>query len=125
MITDGVLDLIEAGVVTNTRKRCDKYLTVTGAALGSKRLFDAVGDREDIYFAPVSYTHAPATLANVGRLCAINSAIEIDLHGQVNAEAADGRLLGAIGGQVDFLRAAAGDDGAAIVALPAQRIVSH
>jgi len=66
MITDGVLDLIEAGVVTNRRKPCDERLTVTGAALGSERLFEAVGEREDIYFAPVSYTHAPATLAKVG-----------------------------------------------------------
>jgi acyl-CoA hydrolase len=125
MITDGVLDLIEAGVVTNRRKHCDTFLTVTGAALGSKRLFDAVGDREDIYFAPVSYTHRPATLAKVGRLCAINSAVEIDLHGQVNAEAANGRRLGAVGGQVDFLRAAAAGGGTATVALPAQRIVSR
>jgi acyl-CoA hydrolase len=124
MITDGVLDLIEAGVVTNRRKPCDERLAVTGAALGSERLFEAVGEREDIYFAPVSYTHAPATLAKVGRLCAINSAVEIDLHGQVGAEAVGGRLLGAVGGQVDFLRAAAAGGGAAIVALPAQRIVT-
>jgi acyl-CoA hydrolase len=125
MITDGVLDLIEAGVVTNRRKGCDQGFSVTGAALGSKRLFDALGEREDVYFSPVSYTHAPATLASVGRLCAINSAVEIDLQGQVNAEAAGGRLLGAVGGQVDFLRAAATCGGTAIVALPAQRIVSH
>jgi acyl-CoA hydrolase len=125
MITDGVLDLIEAGVVTNRRKPRDERLTVTGAALGSERLFEAVGEREDIYFAPVSYTHTPATLADVGRLCAINSAVEIDLHGQVGAEAAGERLLGAVGGQVDFLRAAAGGGGTAIVALPAQRIVTR
>jgi acyl-CoA hydrolase len=125
MITDGVLDLIEAGAVTNRRKPADQNITVTGAALGTKRLFDALGQREDVYFAPVSYTHHPTTLANVGRLCAINSAVEIDLHGQVNAEAAGGRLLGAVGGQVDFLRAAAAFGGTAIVALPAKRIVSR
>jgi acyl-CoA hydrolase len=125
MITDGVLDLIEAGVVTNLRKPADKRLTVTGAALGSTRLFDALGEREDVYFAPVSYTHAPATLANVGRLCAINSAVEIDLSGQVNSESAGGRLLGAVGGQVDFLRAAYASGGRAVVALPARRIVAE
>ncbi len=125
MITDGVLDLIERGVITNRRKPCDKGLTVTGAALGSKRLFDALGSREDIYFAPVSYTHSPSTLQKVGRLCAINSAVEIDLTGQVNAEAAGGRRFGAVGGQVDFLRAARASGGRAIVALPAQRIVDE
>ena len=123
MITDGVLDLIEAGVVTNRRKPSDHGVTVTGAALGSRRLFDALADREDVCFCPVSYTHQPATLASVGRLCAINSAVEIDLHGQVNAEAAGRRRLGAVGGQVDFLRAAAAYGGTAIVALRAERIV--
>jgi acyl-CoA hydrolase len=125
MISDGVLDLIEAGAVTNRHKPSEQGLTVTGAALGTQRLFDALGQREDIVFMPVSFTHAPTTLANVGRLCAINSAVEVDLLGQVNAEAARGRLLGAVGGQVDFLRAAAAGNGTAIVALPASRIVSH
>jgi acyl-CoA hydrolase len=125
MITDGVLDLIEAGVVTNLHKPVDKRLTVSGAALGSRRLFDALAQREDVYFAPVSYTHAPHTLADVGRLSAINSAVEIDLTGQVNSEAAGGRLLGAVGGQVDFLRAANASRGNAIVALPARRIVAE
>ncbi|HEY3019813.1 MAG TPA: acetyl-CoA hydrolase/transferase C-terminal domain-containing protein [Solirubrobacteraceae bacterium] len=123
MISDGVLDLIEAGVVTNARKPADRNLTVTGAALGSTRLFEALGRREEIVFRAVSSTHAPATLANVGRLCAINSAVEIDLSGQANAEAVGGRLLGAVGGQVDFLRAAAAGGGTPILALPAKRIV--
>ena len=84
---------------------------------------DALAGREDVWFCPISYTHQPATLASVGRLCAINSAVEIDLRGQVNAEAAGRRRLGAVGGQVDFLRAAAAYGGTAIVALPAERIV--
>ena len=123
MISDGVLDLIEAGVVTNARKPADRNLTVTGAALGSRRLFEALGRREEIVFRPVSSTHAPATLASVGRLCAINSAVEVDLSGQANAEAVDGRLLGAVGGQVDFLRGAAACGGTPVLALPAKRIV--
>src|SRR5437899_1029107 len=60
MISDGVLDLIEAGVVTNARKPADRNLTVTGAALGSRRLFEALGRREEIVFRAVSSTHAPA-----------------------------------------------------------------
>jgi acyl-CoA hydrolase len=123
MISDAVLDLIEAGVVTNERKPSDTRLTVTGAALGTVRLFNAVAEREDIYFSPTSYTHAPSTLARVGRLCAINSALEVDLLGQVGAESAGGRSLGAIGGQVDFLRAASASGGTAIVAVPSSRIV--
>jgi acyl-CoA hydrolase len=125
MITDGVLDLIEAGAVTGERKPVDRRVAVTGAALGSRRLFDALAAREDISFSPVSYTHAPATLANVGRLCAINSALEIDLTGQANSESIDGRPLGAVGGQVDFLRAAAAAGGTAILALPSTRIVKQ
>jgi acyl-CoA hydrolase len=125
MITDGVLDLIEGGAVTNSRKPTDCRVTVTGAALGSARLFDALDERDDIVFRPITYTHAPATLATVGRLCAVNSAIEIDLAGQANAESLDGRMLGAVGGQVDFLRAAAAGGGRAILALPAKRIVTR
>jgi acyl-CoA hydrolase len=123
MISDGVLDLLDAGVVTNARKPVDRGLTVAGAALGSKRLFTALTHREDVVFRPVSYTHAPATLARVGRLCSINSTLEIDLLGQANAESVAGRQLGALGGQVDFLHAAAACGGTPILALPAKRIV--
>jgi acyl-CoA hydrolase len=123
MISDAVLDLIEAGAVTNARKPIDVGVSVTGAAIGSARLFAALHDRSDVRFAPVSHTHSPKVLARVGPLCAINSALEIDLTGQANAESVDGRAIGAIGGQVDFLRAAAASGGRAILALPAARIV--
>jgi acyl-CoA hydrolase len=124
MISDGVLRLIEAGVVTNAMKPARRGITVTGAALGSAALFDALRGRDDIVFMPASHTHAPATLAAVGSLVAINSAVEIDLTGQVNAESAAGRRVGAVGGQVDFLRAAA-RNGKPIIALPAKRIVER
>jgi acyl-CoA hydrolase len=123
MISDGVLDLIERGAITNARKPIDRWLTVTGAALGSRRLFEALGAHEEVVFRPVSYTHAPKTLAKVGKLAAINSALEIDLTGQVNAEEVEGRRLGAVGGQVDFLRAASANGGKPIIALPSDRIV--
>jgi acyl-CoA hydrolase len=122
MISDAVLALIDAGAVTNARKPSAAGMTVTGAALGSHALFEALDGRDDIRFAPVSHTHAPAVLATVGPLVAINSAVEIDLDGQVNAEAVGGRMIGAVGGQVDFLRAAA-LGGKPILALPAKRIV--
>jgi acyl-CoA hydrolase len=123
MISDAVLDLIEAGTVTNARKPVDVGVSVTGAAIGSARLFAALHNRRDVRFAPVSHTHSPEVLARVGPLCAINSALEIDLTGQANAESVDGRAIGAVGGQVDFLRAAAANGGRAILALPAARIV--
>jgi acyl-CoA hydrolase len=123
MISDAVLRLIDAGVVTNARKPDMRGVTVTGAALGSRALFDGLHGREDIQFRPVSHTHAPSVLALAGPLVAINSAVEIDLQAQVNSEAAGGRVIGAIGGQVDFLRAAALSGGKPILALPAKRIV--
>jgi acyl-CoA hydrolase len=116
MISDGVLDLIELGAVT---------ATVTGAALGSTRLLDALHEHPGVRFAPVSHTHAQAVLADVGPLIAINSAIEIDLAGNANGEAVGGRAIGAVGGQVDFLRAAAANGGKGILALPARRIVAR
>jgi acyl-CoA hydrolase len=112
MICDPIADLVEAGVVTGARKEADRGLVVTGSSLGSTRLFDFLAATEAVSLRPVSYTHRPDTLARVGRLVAINGALEVDLSGQVNAESAGG-------GQVDFLRGAAAAGGLAIVALPA------
>ncbi|MCW2997890.1 MAG: hypothetical protein JWN65_1439 [Solirubrobacterales bacterium] len=123
MISDGVQALIEAGVVTNAHKPEDRGLTVTGAALGSTALMDALHERDDILFRPVSAGYAPARLAHVGPLAAINSAMQIDLDGNAGSEVAGGRLIGAVGGQADFLRAAAASGGSPIIALPAARIV--
>jgi len=119
MICDPIADLVEAGVVTGRRKEADPGLVVTGAALGTSRLFDFLRRSEVVALRPVSYTHRPDVLARVGRLVAVNGALEVDLTGQVNAESAGGRYLGAVGGQVDFLRGAAASGGLAIVALPA------
>jgi acyl-CoA hydrolase len=123
MISDGVLALIDCGAVTGARKPSDHRLAITGAALGSARLFEALGQHEEIMFLPVSYTHAPETLTRVGQLAAINSAVEIDLTGQVNGEAVGDRRFGAVGGQADFLRAAFAGGGKPIIALPSRRIV--
>ncbi len=125
MISDGVLALIDCGAVTGSRKPKDRHLAITGAALGSTRLFEALAEHEEIMFLPVSYTHAADTLAAVGTLAAINSALEIDLTGQVNGEAVGQRRLGAVGGQADFLRAAFAGGGKPIIALPSKRIVSE
>jgi acyl-CoA hydrolase len=116
MITDGVLTLIEKGVLTGARKEIDPGLVVTGAALGSTWLYDHLGDFP-VEFRAASYTHAPAVLSRLGSLVSINSAIEVDLLGQVGAELRRGVHIGAVGGQVDFSRAASLTGARSIIAL--------
>lgn len=116
MITDGVLDLLELGVVTGARKEIDNNLVVTGAALGSRRLYDQL-DEHPIEFRPASYTHAPSILSALRSLVSVNSALEVDLAGNVGAETLGGTYVGAIGGQVDFSRAASTTGARSIIAL--------
>jgi acyl-CoA hydrolase len=116
IITDGVVDLVEKGVVTGARKEIDPGLVVTGAALGSSRLYDGLGTFP-VEFRPASYTHAPAVLSRLRSLVSINSAIEVDLLGQVGAEMRRGVHIGAVGGQVDFSRAASLTGARSIIAL--------
>ncbi|MEI2778316.1 MAG: acetyl-CoA hydrolase/transferase C-terminal domain-containing protein [Tetrasphaera sp.] len=116
MIADGVLDLVETGVLTGARKEIDPGLIVTGAALGSSRLYHSL-EQIPVEFRPVSYTHDPRVLSQLRSLVAINSAIEVDLTGQVGAERRAGVTVGAIGGQTDFSRAAALTGSRSIIAL--------
>ena len=116
LISDGVLRLVEQGVMTCARKEIDQGLLVTGAALGSTELYDRVWEIP-VEFRPASYTHAPMILAQLKTLVSINSAIEVDLTGQVGAEMARGTYVGAVGGQVDFSRAASLTGARSIIAL--------
>ncbi|GAB89820.1 acetyl-CoA hydrolase/transferase family protein [Gordonia rhizosphera] len=116
MITDGVMRLIDKGVVTGARKQVDVGLAVAGTALGSSELYTRAADLP-LLFRPTSYTHAPQTLSQLSSLVAVNFAIEVDLTGQVGAEMSRGTYLGAVGGQVDFARAAALTGRRSIVAL--------
>jgi acyl-CoA hydrolase len=87
--------------------------------VGTERLYRFVDQNPEVEFHPVSTTHDARVLAGLARLVAVNSALEVDLTGQVNAEWVAGSPLGATGGQVDFLRgAAASPDGLAVIALP-------
>jgi acyl-CoA hydrolase len=119
MITDGVLTLIERGVLTGSKKEIDRGLVITGAALGSASLYDRLAEFP-VEFRPASYTHAPAVLSSLGSLVSINSAIEVDLLGQVGAELRRGVHIGAVGGQVDFSRAASLTGSRSIIALRAE-----
>jgi len=120
MIGDSVADLMERGVVTNAHKSLDPGVTISGVLFGTQRLYRFADRNPQIRLCPTSYTHAIGTLSRVRGLVSINSALEVDLTGQVNAEAIGSDHIGAVGGQVDFVRAAAqSEGGVSIVALPA------
>jgi 4-hydroxybutyrate CoA-transferase len=120
IITDAVRPLIERGVVTNARKRRFAGRTVSTMAGGSQSFYDFLDQNDAIEFHPCDVTHDVALLASIERLCAINSVLEIDLHGRANAERLDGRAVSAPGGLPDFAQgAAAAPGGRSIVALRA------
>ncbi len=120
MIGDGLVDLVEAGVVTNSRKPIDPGVSITGALIGTRRLFAFADRNPRIGLRKSSYTHGATVLSQLPKLVTINSAVEVDLTGQVNAEQTGSHYLGGTGGQVDFVRAGARSPGGrAIIALPA------
>ena len=120
MIGDGLVDLVAAGVVTNALKPIDPGVSITGALIGTRRLYDFVDRNPKISLRSSSYTHSDAVLSRLNRLVTINSAVEVDLTGQVNAEQSGGQYLGGTGGQVDYVRAGSRSQGGhSIIALPA------
>lgn len=119
ILTDGLAELTRRGVVNNARKGSHVGQSVVGSLLGSRALFDFAHNNPDIFLAPTDITHGAESLARQRKLCSINSAVEVDLTGQVNAEVSGGRYIGAVGGQLDFVRAAVrSPGGASIIALP-------
>jgi acetyl-CoA hydrolase len=119
MITDGIAELIEAGVVTGARKSVDRGLVVTGFLMGSQALIMRGAADSSIQLRDTRYTHDPAVLAAQHALVAVNSAIEVDLTGQANIEVAAGRYVGGVGGAAEFLRGAARSAGGVpVIALP-------
>lgn len=119
VIPDAAVDLIERGVIDNSHKGADAGVSVTGGLFGGRRLLDFADGNPAIALRRARYTHAPATLAGLANLHTVNSAIEVDLTGQANAEVAGARYLGAVGGQVDFVRGGrASAGGRSILALP-------
>lgn len=121
VVGDAVIDLITCGAVTNEHKPTDRGVSVTGALVGTRALLD-FADREPLLrVEPVSHTHDHATLRGLPAFTAVNSALEVDLTGQVGAEVAGSAYVGTTGGQVDFVRGAlAAPDGRSIIALPAR-----
>ena len=118
-IGDRVAELTEAGGITNARKSIDPGLTVTGMTMGSKRLRDFTHRNSSVRFRSTAYVHNADVLARIDHFVALNTAIEVDLTGQINAEVANGIYIGAVGGALDFLRGAnRSRGGLPIVALP-------
>ena len=120
MLGDGLVDLVESGVITNARKAIDTGVSINGALIGTKRLYDWAHQNKAIRMCSTAYTHDAAVLAQLDRLVTINSALEVDLTGQVNAEQSGAAYMGGTGGQVDFVRAGARSEGGhSIIALSA------
>lgn len=119
LVSDSVIPLIEAGVITGNRKNYKPRKIVLGFALGSKELFDFVDNNPIFEFHPNSYTNDPGLIARNDNMVAINSALEIDLTGQVCSDSIGTYFYSGIGGQVDFLRGATRSKGGKpIIALP-------
>lgn len=118
-LTDGVVALMKAGALTNACKEIDIGRSIVGVILGGAKTLEHVWMDPSIKVRSTAYTHGEFNITRLSRFFSINSAIEVDLTGQINAEFAGGRRVGGTGGQVDFSRAAQGSPGGrAVVAIP-------
>lgn len=133
MFSSGVLPLVRAGVIDNSNKLIQPGKIVTGFVLGSKALYDFVDDNTEVVFLDIEYVNNPAVIRKNPQVVSINSAIQVDLSGQVCADSIGGRVYSGFGGQVDFVTGSQlSEGGRSIIALPAtalggkqSRIVSH
>ena len=111
LVSDGVIPLIEAGIITGERKNFKPRKIIVGFVLGSKRIFDFVDNNPIFEFHPTSYVNDPGLIARNDRMVAINSALQVDLTGQVCSDSIGNQFYSGIGGQVDFLRGASRSKG--------------
>ncbi|MFL5721251.1 MAG: acetyl-CoA hydrolase/transferase family protein [Chloroflexota bacterium] len=119
MFTDAVVDLVEAGVVNGSAKERNRGKIVTAFLMGTQRLYDFVHDNPMVEMRPVDFTNDTHVIRSFSRMVSINSAIEVDLTGQVVADSIGHRLYSGVGGQMDFIRGAAlATEGRSIIALP-------
>jgi len=119
MFSDGLINLVEEGIVNGEEKTIHPGKIIAGFVLGTRRLFKFIDNNPVIEFHPQEYVNDPFVIAQNKKMVAINSAIEIDITGQVCADSIGTRIFSGIGGQVDFIRGAAHSDGGKpIIALP-------
>jgi acetyl-CoA hydrolase len=115
-----VIDLVEAGVITNARKTLHQGKITAGFVIGTRRLYDFIHDNPIVELHRTEYVNDPFVIAQNDRQVAINSAIEVDLTGQVCADSIGPKLYSGVGGQLDFIYGASrSKDGVPIIALPA------
>lgn len=133
MVTDGIIDLIESGAVTGARKTVDRGKVVASFALGTRKLYDFIDNNPVFAFHPTEYVNDPFIIRQQNKMVAVNTALEIDLTGQVCADSIGSKFFSGVGGQVDFNRGAAKSRGGkAIIAMPStakggtvSRIMTH
>ena len=119
MFSDGVVELAEAGVITNAKKTLHPGKYVATFLMGSQRLYDFVDHNPDVYMAPVDYVNDPFVIAQNNQMVSINSCVQVDLMGQIAAESIGYLQISGTGGQVDFIRGAARSRGGrSIIAMP-------
>jgi 4-hydroxybutyrate CoA-transferase len=120
MFSDGVMELVEAGVITNERKTLHRGKIIAGFLMGSTKLYRFVDNNPVIEMHPNEYTNDPFIIAANEKMVAINSALQVDITGQVCADSMGTRIYSGVGGQLDFIRGAARSKGGKpIIALPA------
>lgn len=121
MFSDGVVDLFERGVITNQHKTKHRGKIVSGFVSGSQRLYDFVNDNPRVWLLDIGYVNDTSVIRQLPKMTAINSAIEIDLTGQVSADSIGTRFFSGVGGQMDFVRGASlSEGGKPIFALPSR-----
>ena len=121
LFSDGVIDLVEAGVINNSKKTLHPGKIIAGFILGTKRLYEWVHNNPLIEFLRTEYVNDPFTISRNHRMVAINSAIEVDLTGQICADSIGTKLYSGVGGQLDFIYGSSRSDGGVpIIALPSK-----
>ena len=111
MLSDGVIPLIQSGVINNSQKKLNKGKSVTSFMLGTKKLYDFVNDNQSIRVMNINYVNDTSIIRQNPKVIAINSAIEIDLTGQVCADSIGRKIFSGVGGQMDFIRGASLSEG--------------
>ena len=107
MFSEGIVDLVERGVVNGSKKKVNPYKIVSGFAMGTRRLYDFMDDNPEIEMLDIAYVNDTSIIRQNPKVTAINSAIEIDITGQVCADSIGPRMFSGVGGQMDFMRGAA------------------
>ncbi len=107
MFSEGIVDLVETGVVNGSQKKVNPYKIISGFAMGTRRLYDFMDDNPEIEMLDIAYVNDTAIIRQNPKVTAINSAIEIDFTGQVCADSIGTRMFSGVGGQMDFMRGAA------------------